>query len=162
MPKVSNQAPVKHQPDLSIAFATVSDLAGIVAVSQEAFPTDSWSWESLAKEFEHEFSHTLVVLSERLLGYLVFWHVLDEIHILQVATARTARRSGVGTALVRRCLSEGRSQGAETVLLEVRASNQAARRLYASLGFDELAIRRGYYSNPKEDGLVLVHHLGAL
>jgi ribosomal protein S18 acetylase RimI-like enzyme len=52
------------------------------------------------------------------------------------------------------------SQGVESIFLEVRVSNEPARRLYASRGFRQISVREGYYQNPKEDALILVRSLG--
>jgi ribosomal-protein-alanine acetyltransferase len=85
-------------------------------------------------------------------GYILFWHVADEIHLLNVAVAPEARRGGVGRALVEDLLSYARAHEAATVLLEVRASNDAAIRLYEQLGFKRFNVRVRYYADD-EDGV---------
>jgi len=65
------------------------------------------------------------------------------------------RRQGIGASLLDAALAEGRRRGAQNMYLEVRESNSAARRLYASRGFEELGRRRGYYKRPVEDAIVL-------
>src|SRR5690606_1400281 len=94
------------------------------------------------------------------LGYVLFWHVADEIHLLNVAVAPAARRRGVGRALVEEVLAYGRGAAAAKVLLEVRASNVAALRLYESLGFVRFNVRRRYYADG-EDGVEMSLDLGA-
>jgi ribosomal-protein-alanine N-acetyltransferase len=65
------------------------------------------------------------------------------------------RGRGIGTALLHHVLAEARQLGARRATLEVRASNEAARRLYERLGFYVAAVRRNYYSHPVEDALIL-------
>lgn len=79
---------------------------------------------------------------------LLAWRVVDEVTLLDVAVREAFRRHGHGRALVRELLEWSRAEGARLVILEVRASNVAARTLYAALGFEEVNVRRRYY----EDG----------
>lgn len=91
-----------------------------------------------------------------LLGYCVAQTVLDEVHLHNLATARP--RQGWGRLLLQRLLDAAQAQGAQTLWLEVRASNQPARALYQWAGFETVATRRGYYPTSdggREDALVL-------
>jgi ribosomal-protein-alanine acetyltransferase len=94
------------------------------------------------------------------LGYILFWHVADEIHLLNVAVEPAARRGGIGRALVEDLLAYARANAAAKVLLEVRASNEAAIRLYERLGFARFNVRARYYSDG-EDGVEMVLELAA-
>ena len=69
-----------------------------------------------------------------------------------MAVARALRGGGIGGALLRHAFAALRRQGAARCLLEVRCSNAAARALYRKLGFETLALRRGLFSSPREDG----------
>ena len=91
----------------------------------------------------------------RVVGFCAFWLVLDEIHINNVAVRPPLRGVGIGSALLHRALAEAKELGARRATLEVRASNEAARRLYERLGFYVAATRRNYYTNPVEDALIL-------
>ena len=81
--------------------------------------------------------------------------MLDELHINNLAVLPAYRRSQIGTALLRRVLEDGARLGASRATLEVRRSNDAARMLYEKFGFSVAGVRRGYYSKPSEDALVL-------
>lgn len=87
------------------------------------------------------------------LGFLVAWHVVDELHILNVATAPEARRRGVGQALVREALAYAATSRVRLILLEVRRSNEPAIRLYRKLAFRTSGLRVGYYADNDEDAL---------
>jgi ribosomal-protein-alanine N-acetyltransferase len=98
----------------------------------------------------------VVRTSERpVVGFCAFWLVVDEIHINNVAVLPELRGQGIGTALMRRVFDEAHTLGASRATLEVRASNDAARRLYERLGFYVAGTRRDYYTNPVEDALIL-------
>ena len=88
-------------------------------------------------------------------GYIVARCVADEGEILNLAVGDRYQRRGIGRALVRAALESLAASGAETVYLEVRESNDAARRLYQGLGFEILARRKNYYRQPEEAALVL-------
>ena len=88
-------------------------------------------------------------------GYVVAWTAADEAEIANVAVAPGLRGRGVGARLLDAALAEVSRRGAEAVYLEVRESNTAARRLYASRGFEAVGRRKNYYRRPQEDALVL-------
>ena len=88
-------------------------------------------------------------------GYAMAHHAADEAEILNLGVATAHRRRGVGRALVARLLALLADRGVEAVYLEVRESNNAARRLYQQLGFRDVGRRPGYYRRPLEDAVVL-------
>jgi len=89
------------------------------------------------------------------LGFLVFWLVHDEVHVLNVAVGAEHRRRGVARALMDQAALRGRARGARLCTLEVRRSNLAAIALYRGLGYREVAIRPRYYAEEGEDALVM-------
>jgi ribosomal-protein-alanine N-acetyltransferase len=88
-------------------------------------------------------------------GYLSFWHVSDELHLLNVAVAPPDRRRGVARRLVEDLLAYARAHAVARVLLEVRASNAAAIGLYESFGFERARVRAAYYADG-EDALEMM------
>ncbi len=107
----------------------------------------------LREELARAFARILVARVARApVGALLSWHVADEVHVLDVAVAGSARRRGVGRALVSALLASARREGARLVLLEVRTSNSAAISLYGEAGFAPFHVRKGYYLDG-EDGL---------
>ena len=134
-----------------------ADLDGVLSVEAESF-TNPWTREMYAWELQNRsVCHIFVVRTPELpvVGFCAFWFVFDEIHINNVAVLPSFRGGGMGTALMHHVLTAARDLGAKRATLEVRASNEGARRLYEKLGFYVAATRRGYYTNPVEDALIL-------
>ena len=88
-------------------------------------------------------------------GYAVAHHAADEAEILNLGVAPAQRRRGLGRALVVRLMALLADRGVRAVYLEVRESNDAARRLYQQLGFRDVGRRPGYYRRPVEDAVIL-------
>ena len=98
----------------------------------------------------------LVAESEgELIGFGVVGIAGDEAEIESLAVSSAARRQGIGRSLCEALMRWARMRGATRALLEVRVSNHTARALYESLGFQEAAVRRDYYREPDEDGLMM-------
>ena len=91
------------------------------------------------------------------MAYCACWIVFDELHINSVAVDATRRRLGIARRLLEYVLAEAAAGGARGATLEVRQSNEAARKLYEGLGFRVEGVRRNYYQDPKEDALILWH-----
>jgi ribosomal-protein-alanine N-acetyltransferase len=133
------------------------DLAGVLDVEQESF-TNPWTREMYSWELQNRsVCHIFVVRTPEypVAGFCAFWLVFDEIHINNVAVRPALRGRGIGTALMHHILAEAVSLGARRATLEVRASNEGARRLYERLGFYVAGTRKNYYSHPVEDALIL-------
>jgi ribosomal-protein-alanine N-acetyltransferase len=88
-------------------------------------------------------------------AFCACWLLVDELHINSLAVAPERRRQGLASELMRGVLAAARAEGALKATLEVRRSNEAARALYERLGFVVEAIRPDYYTNPREDALIL-------
>jgi len=134
---------------------TVSDIPDVTAIEQASFSTP-WSAASFLSELDNPGSICLVALSgDSLIGYVCASCILDEGHILNLAVRPDCRRMGIGRLLALSVLKELRACGCKKIFLEVRASNTAAMRLYESIGFRMLGLRRGYYHYPKEDAVIM-------
>lgn len=136
---------------------TLDDLGPVMEVERRAFPSP-WSEDLFRRELTHDWSTILLAHDEngRLLGFVLFWVVHDEIHILNVAVDPEVRRRGVAKTLLAELLERGRARGLALATLEVRVSNEPAIALYRGLGFREVGIRKGYYVDNREDAIVMV------
>lgn len=91
----------------------------------------------------------------RILGFLGMWFQLNESHITTLAVRKEYRRQGFGESLLLRAVGLALELGTDVLTLEVRVSNLGAQALYKKLGFHQAGVRRGYYSDNKEDALLM-------
>jgi ribosomal-protein-alanine N-acetyltransferase len=141
---------------VSIDAACISDIPAISAIERAAF-TDPWSARSFRDALDHPAVYFGCARSDDggVLGYVVAWFVADEGEIANLAVAPEGWGGGIGRALLDAALAEAEQRMIQTVYLEVRDSNERARRLYQSRGFAEVGRRKGYYRRPIEDAIVL-------
>ena len=90
-----------------------------------------------------------------LAGFLGIWYMVDEAHVVSVGVRERYRGWGVGELLLIAAIEQAMKQRAEVVTLEVRASNYVAKNLYLKYGFEEKGMRKGYYSDNREDALIM-------
>lgn len=96
-----------------------------------------------------------VAAAHYIIGFMGIWMMADEAHIINIAIREQHRRRGIGELLLIVGIDLATKLKANMITLEVRASNVAAQKLYAKYGFIEVGVRRGYYSDNKEDALLM-------
>jgi len=155
---------------------TVDDLEGVLEIERVSFPSP-WPRSQFERELKNPLSYAFtakvaspspISLSPegreegegegeglRIIGYVIFWLVGDEAHILNIAVHPGFRRRGIAKALLSFTLELLLKKGGKGVFLEVRRSNLAARRLYKGFGFKEIGVRKGYYTDNQEDAIVM-------
>jgi ribosomal-protein-alanine N-acetyltransferase len=145
---------------LSFRRASAADVDRVMEIERDGF-RHPWSRELIERELGHAWSQLLLAEDGgAVIGYIVFWLVHDEVHVLNVATALEARRRGVGRALMEAAEEEGRRRGARLSTLEVRRSNAPALALYLGMGYRQVGVRPNYYAEEREDAVVMVKALG--
>ena len=137
----------------------LDDLSEIEEIERRSYPTP-WSRSMFAGELAKPSSICLGAFEAEgedgaLVGYLIVSRYVDAWHIMNIAVSPDFRRRGIATALLERLfeLTDDRSRRGYT--LEVRVSNDGAVRLYERLGFEARGIRRGYYTDNREDALIM-------
>jgi ribosomal-protein-alanine N-acetyltransferase len=137
------------------------DLPQVMELERLAFP-NPWTPGLFLHELKLSFSRLLLARGAngigRLHGYVCWWVVGDEVHILNLAVHPDARRNGTGRALVERVIDDALEHGAASVSLEVRRGNEAAEALYRSMGFNPSGVRRNYYGQG-EDAVIMERRL---
>ena len=137
---------------------TLSDLGAIERIEQSAYPTP-WSRSMFAGEIAKQSSICLGAVdtdeADRLVGYLIISRYADAWHIMNVAVDPDYRRRGVATKLLHRLFEVTAGDDRRGYTLEVRVSNGSAIKLYEGLGFVGRGIRRGYYTDNREDALIM-------
>ncbi|HEX7285778.1 MAG TPA: ribosomal protein S18-alanine N-acetyltransferase [Candidatus Angelobacter sp.] len=140
-----------------------ADLERLLEIAGHSATAARWSRQEYAKLFSPapELSRTLLVVEEDGLvaGFIVAHAVEREWEIENIAVSGPARRRGLGSHLLGEFLDVVRDQGGQAVFLEVRESNQAARKLYEKWAFSETGRRKDYYQDPPEDALVFTFSL---
>jgi ribosomal-protein-alanine N-acetyltransferase len=136
---------------------TPRDLEAIERIEQRSYPTP-WSRSMFASELAKPSSISLgafEVETGELVGYLVISRYVDAWHVMNIAVAPERRREGIAVALFERLFELTAADGRRGYTLEVRISNEAAIKLYERLGFQSRGVRRGYYTDNREDALVM-------
>lgn len=144
-----------------------SDVEALVLLEARAQPLP-WTRAQLEEELAHDDARVRGAFGgEDLLGYAAWRKNVDELWLLNLAVAPEARRQGIGRALLDDGASLARSLGVQELWLEVRASNEGARRLYEAAGYREVTRRREYYrpatdGAPREDAVVMRRELSSI
>ena len=161
----------RPHPGAVIRPASASDLEAIECIEREQF-SNPWTREYYAAELRNSLCHFFVAMSPpggrgggaalppagahagAITGYLLFWRLGSELELHKIAVAKAWQRQGHATQLMEFFIRTGRGWGCERAVLEVRASNEPAIRLYEKFGFQLAGRRKEYYTSPCEDALV--------
>ena len=157
------------------------DLEEVMVIERAAFK-HPWSTELFRRELDHDWSTILVAiepltsvpsrptedpggarraaaLTERIVGFLIYWLVHDEVHVLNVAIAPEDRRNGIARFLMHETEKRAHLANAALMTLEVRRSNTAAIELYREFDYRAVGVRPNYYVDEGEDAIVMVKEL---
>ena len=143
--------------EVGIRRLELRDLNAIEEIERSAYPTP-WSRSMFASELAKPSSLCLGAFepeTDKLIGYLIISRYVDAWHVMNVAVAPESRRQGVASALLRRLLDDTRHDAQRGYTLEVRVSNVGAIALYERFGFRAKGVRRGYYTDNREDALIM-------
>ncbi|MFO8055880.1 MAG: ribosomal protein S18-alanine N-acetyltransferase [bacterium] len=150
---------VHGEKQVLVRQAELKDLAAIAEIEQTSF-SSPWGEDLYRMELVLDLSRFLVADADKeVIGYACGRAVSGEGHILKVAVRPDWRRRGVATKLMEVMTDELYNKGARLLWLEVRQSNQEAKGFYSNLGFRPYGIRKGYYSDNREDALVLAKRI---
>jgi ribosomal-protein-alanine N-acetyltransferase len=148
-------------PETTLREMTWRDIPALTALEPELFAHDAWSdrtwWAELAGRPRR--SYVVGEQSGTLVGYAGVDCGGEVADVMTIAVARPAQGQGLGTVLMHWLIAEARRAGAEHLMLEVRADNAVAQRLYSNAGFANLSVRRKYYQPGDVDALIMRMHL---
>ena len=131
------------------------DISDIERMEREIFP-DPWSQKGISDTWKQ--NHALILgawLEERMIGYVVFYYVLDEGEIVRIAVDAACRRQGAAGQMLKELWRFCSEKEITRMMLDVRKSNKPAIYFYQSHGFVEDGIRKNYYENPSEDAILM-------
>jgi ribosomal-protein-alanine N-acetyltransferase len=132
------------------------DLQTVITLESASFE-DPWVNDALEQELTPDRLRLPLVaeIAGRLVGYLMAWKVVDQLHILNIASDPEFRRRGIGTALLLKAAEKGAELGLAEITLEVRQSNSEAQSFYLGHGFRATGRRPGYYADNGEDAIIM-------
>lgn len=138
----------------------LKDVDSVLSIEDVSFPTP-WNRNMFCQELDLSFSRHLIAstsTAERnaeIVGYIVFWIIQDETQLQRIAVKNDLRQTGIGGLLIKEMISMCRTEGVVRGSLEVRSSNHAALSLYKKNGFVINGTRKGYYTDTREDALIM-------
>ena len=135
---------------------SLGDLDGIVQIERAVNPFP-WGEEALRDTIASSGHHLMSLREGRAVGFLLSSFVLDETQLLLIGVSPDWQGVGVGGQLLKELINRSRDQGQKLIYLEVRSGNERAIRLYRSLGFIDIGVRRDYYPGlvGREDAIVM-------
>jgi ribosomal-protein-alanine N-acetyltransferase len=155
--------------DITITRMTEHDLLEVVEI-EETTGLSRWGWAAYSAELQGtnrdlmliaRSAPAAIIEHQRIVGYIVARESAGELHINNVAVRDQYRRRGIGSALLERILEAAKGLRVKVAFLEVRSSNHPAQAMYKRHGFKAIARRADYYSDPREDAVVMSLVLGA-
>jgi ribosomal-protein-alanine N-acetyltransferase len=153
-----NNAPMWDLARLVYEPMVPGDLEEVVAIEQSVYP-HPWTRTNFADSLKNGYqAWVLRNPAHELMGYFLVMAVVDEAHLLNVAVASAWQGQGLGRFLLNQSAACARGLGMESMLLEVRPSNERALRIYRRYGFAEIGRRKGYYpaaNGTREDAIVM-------
>ncbi len=159
MPSEDKRRSTKGELSIRLRPLEVRDLDRLAELERRNMPVP-WSKDQIESEFRKTVSILLgVELNAKLVGYVLAYLVVDELHILTIAIDKPHRQKGLGEMLLKHLLECAVDLGAKQGWLEVRKGNIPAREFYAKFGFRQSFTRYNYYSDNGEDALVLTKSL---
>ena len=132
------------------------DLAAVIRLESASF-TDPWTDDALAQELAPDRLRLPLIAEAEgsVVGYLMAWKIVDQLHILNIAAEPARRRRGIGTALLKAAANLALEIGLTEFTLEVRESNAEAQAFYLGHGFVATGRRPGYYADNGEDAIIM-------
>ena len=138
---------------------TTADIENVIAIERASFQFP-WSTRFFLDELKVDCARSILAEMEgRIVGYVLFWFLPEEVDIHNIAVHPDFRRQGIGRLLLEQVVAAARHQDRVRVTLDVRFSNAPAQNLYRSFGFVPRGLRKGYYSDNGEDALVMALEL---
>ena len=140
---------------MTVSKLTTKEIPAVAALDRQLFSKESWSEADFTASLTDPSRFFWVAMEgETLLGFCGLSQSFEQGDILNIGVCPKERGKGIGSILLQKAIETFKEQGGKELFLEVRASNTAAKALYEKFGFVQIGVRKGYYQQPAEDGLV--------
>lgn len=154
--------------DVDIQPMHISHLTEILEIEETVFTTP-WT----RRMFEHEIARggggegprsyaVVAVEGDRVVGYVIAWFLVDEVHLVNIAVRKAYQERGVGSFLLSHLIEKACVAGKIIITLEVRESNTSAQAFYRGFMFRKIGVRRGYYTDNREDAALMALDLSPI
>ena len=150
------QSQAKSKPQYQFRAMSIADLDAIMEIEPHIY-SHPWTRGNFADSLKSEHSAWVLLHDKKIVGYALMMMVLDEAHLLNLSISKAYQKQGFGRLLLEHMIDIARALNAANMFLEVRASNISAIALYENIGFNEMAVRRGYYPahHGREDAILM-------
>ncbi len=149
------------KPSLQLRPMQIDDLDAIMQIEPTIY-SHSWTRGNFSDSLNSGYSAWVLESEGEMIGYALMMLVMDEVHLLNLSIAKHRQKQGLGRYLLQHMISNAKQCKASNMFLEVRPSNVSAIALYENMGFNEMAVRRGYYpadpktsENGREDAVLM-------
>lgn len=144
------------KPQYQFRYMTMADLNNIMEIEPHIY-SHPWTRGNFVDSLNSGYSAWVLESDGEIVGYALMMMVLDEAHLLNISVAKAYQKRGLGRLLLEHMIRIAREKKAANMFLEVRQSNVSAISLYENIGFNEMAIRRGYYpaNHGREDAILM-------
>ncbi|MBO5470470.1 MAG: ribosomal protein S18-alanine N-acetyltransferase [Lachnospiraceae bacterium] len=135
----------------------IADCERVAEIAKQTLP-ESWSYQEICKVLQYEYNVYYVAwdtITDNIIGFAGIMVIAEDAELLNIAIDPLCQHNKIGSALMEQMIQEAWGHKANRMLLEVRAGNLNAQRLYAKYHFTVLDVRKKYYNNPTEDALVM-------
>lgn len=134
---------------------TLRDLKNVLVIERECFK-EPFSPEILKQELKIKVANVWVAAHlKKAVGYIDFWMIVDQMELVSVAVHPKFQGRGIAQGMMKKMIRYGRRHGVRFVVLDVRTSNRVAQHLYRKFGFRQVGLRKQYYSDNREDALIM-------
>lgn len=150
------QAHQERNLDYQFRPMQISDLDEIMQIEPHIYPYP-WTRGNFSDSLNSGYSAWVLMLNTQIIGYALLMMVVDEAHLLNLSVAKPHQKQGLGRLILEYMIQIAKNHKAANMFLEVRPSNISAIALYENIGFNEMAVRRGYYpaANGREDAVLM-------
>ncbi len=150
-----DENPRSNRPKTEIVSLEPEHIEQIAALEKICFP-DPWTEQMFSDLLSNPLAVYVVALCDgEVIGYAGIYHILSEGQLMNIATHPDHRRCGVAEKMFKELLDYARDNDIEEITLEVRSENENAIAFYKKLGFEQVGLRRNYYSSPHDDALLM-------